>query len=102
MEKQAKNCPYYKEDFIPKRKDQKYCTTRHKENAKNDRKRRPYKKFKGLICEFCGFKPIHACQLDVDHIDGNHKNNNPSNLQTLCSNCHRLKSFLNKDGCFGQ
>jgi 5-methylcytosine-specific restriction endonuclease McrA len=32
-------------------------------------------------------------QLDVDHIDGNHRNNNPENLQTLCANCHRLKTF---------
>ena len=48
-------------------------------------------------CENCGFTPIHMCQLDVDHIDGNHKNNNISNLQTLCSNCHRLKTYVNKD-----
>ena len=48
-------------------------------------------------CELCGFIPIHYCQLDIDHIDGNCNNNNPSNLQILCANCHRLKTFLNKD-----
>lgn len=37
------------------------------------------------------------CQLDIDHVDGDHTNNNPINLQTLCANCHRLKTFLNKD-----
>lgn len=44
-------------------------------------------------CEKCGFIPIDICQLDVDHIDGNHNNNAPTNLQTLCANCHRLKTF---------
>lgn len=27
--------------------------------------------------------------LDIDHRDGNHKNNHPSNLRFLCPNCHR-------------
>lgn len=56
-----------------------------------------YKSFKKDSCEACSFKPVHPCQLDVDHIDGNHNNNDPSNLQTLCANCHRLKTWLNKD-----
>ena len=41
-------------------------------------------------CEKCGFIAKHRCQLDVDHIDGDHDNNLESNLQTLCSNCHRV------------
>jgi len=53
--------------------------------------------FRKTICEACGFIPIHICQLDVDHIDGNHDNNNSDNFRTLCANCHRLKTFLNKD-----
>lgn len=40
---------------------------------------------------------MHHCQLDVDHIDGNHSNNKLSNLQTLCANCHRLKTHLAGD-----
>lgn len=52
-----------------------------------------YQLHKKDICEKCGFIPEHVCQLDVDHIDGNHKNDDPSNLQTLCANCHRLKSY---------
>ena len=51
---------------------------------------------KRVKCEFCGFIPIHECQLDVDHIDGDKTNNEKSNLQTLCSNCHRLKTFLQR------
>jgi 5-methylcytosine-specific restriction endonuclease McrA len=55
---------------------------------------KPYLKFKKNQCESCLFIGIDSCQLDVHHIDGNHSNNSPSNLQTLCANCHRLKTKL--------
>ena len=58
---------------------------------------RPYRIFIKESCELCGFVPVNRCQLDVDHKDGNHKNNDLNNLQTLCANCHRLKTFLNGD-----
>lgn len=48
-------------------------------------------------CERCGFIPEDKVQLDVDHIDGDRSNNDLSNLQTLCANCHRLKTKQNKD-----
>jgi len=35
--------------------------------------------------------------FQVDHIDGNPSNNHPSNLMTLCPNCHHLKTMLNRD-----
>lgn len=56
-----------------------------------------YRKHKGTVCARCGFIPEDLCQLDVDHIDGNHNNNDPANLQTLCANCHRLKTKRNGD-----
>lgn len=45
-------------------------------------------------CENCGGtewlnKPI---PLELNHIDGNHENNNLSNLNLLCPNCHALTS----------
>ena len=46
------------------------------------------------FCEACGFVAQHPVQLDVDHIDGDHTNDDPSNWQTLCANCHRLKTYL--------
>lgn len=42
-------------------------------------------------CCRCDFVPEDICQLEVDHIDGNPRNNDPFNLQTLCATCHRLK-----------
>lgn len=59
--------------------------------------RRYYRRFLKAACEFCGFKPIHICQLDVDHKNGNKSDNSEENLQTLCANCHRLKTQLNKE-----
>jgi 5-methylcytosine-specific restriction endonuclease McrA len=56
-----------------------------------------YRQHKKDYCESCGFVALHAVQLDVDHIDGNRHNNHIDNLQTLCANCHRLKTQLNND-----
>lgn len=61
------------------------------------RKGLDYKGFRGDSCELCGFVATWSGQLDVDHIDGNHFNNKPNNLQTLCANCHRLKTHLCND-----
>ncbi|MDD4410854.1 MAG: HNH endonuclease signature motif containing protein [Candidatus Shapirobacteria bacterium] len=55
-----------------------------------------YRKHKDIVCCVCGFMG-ESCQLDVDHIDGNHKNNSIDNLQTLCANCHRLKTHLHRE-----
>jgi hypothetical protein len=52
-----------------------------------------YRAYKKDYCEMCGFTG-HRCQLDVNHIDANHKNNDPENLETLCANCHRLVTFI--------
>ncbi len=56
-----------------------------------------YPKYKKLYCEICGFVAAHKSQLDVDHKDGNHNNNSIKNLQTLCANCHRLKTIRSKE-----
>jgi len=48
-------------------------------------------------CEQCGFIAKYHCQLDIDHIDGNHYNDDEDNLMCLCANCHRAKTFENKE-----
>jgi hypothetical protein len=62
-------------------------------------------RFKKLFCEnkdgrlgyVCNFTMQIFSQLEVDHIDGDPYNNDLSNLQTLCCNCHRYKTMMNKD-----
>ncbi len=45
-------------------------------------------------CEECGWgekNPLSGrVPLELDHIDGDHKNNRPENLRILCPNCHAL------------
>lgn len=100
---QKVNCKHCNEQFYQSRKDKIYCTRSCKQNASAARtgrykkRLRPYIIHKKENCELCGFVPTHSCQLDVDHIDGNNRNNKPENLQTLCANCHRLKTYKNKD-----
>lgn len=81
--------PCDKRTFSPE--SRKRTTARSK-----DKKFRPYRKHLKDRCIKCGFVPVHGCQLDVDHIDGNHKNNDICNLQTLCANCHRLKTYTER------
>jgi len=78
----------------------KKCYSCHVTKGRKERKRikkYPWIKFKKEKCEFCGFIPIHTCQLEVDHKNGKKSDNNKDNLQTLCANCHRLKTYLHKD-----
>ena len=63
--------------------------------------RKPYVRFKSDRCSHCNFIAVDACQLDVDHIDGNHDNHDPSNLRTLCANCHRLRSQYQRAARYG-
>lgn len=47
---------------------------------------------KNMKCENCGLEYWQGVQipLELHHVDGNHFNNNLSNLKVLCPNCHAL------------
>ena len=58
----------------------------------------------GLGPEWCGEKLV----LQLDHIDGNYRNNEVSNLRILCPNCHsqtdtytgkNIKTYKTKHNC---
>jgi len=45
---------------------------------------------RGYTCEGCGISEHNGKDivLECDHIDGNNKHNEPSNLRLICPNCH--------------
>lgn len=46
----------------------------------------------GRLGFICNCIIIDYCMLHRDHIDENHLNNDPLNVQTLCANCHGYKT----------
>ncbi|MFI5324433.1 MAG: HNH endonuclease signature motif containing protein [Thermodesulfobacteriota bacterium] len=56
---------------------------------KNHVRLRAYMKSKYPICATPG---CYKHSVDLDHIDGNTRNLEESNLQMLCSSCHSIKS----------
>ena len=65
----------------------------------------PYLRYRKDYCENVDGRLRFTCttnifwqgMLQVDHIDGNHTNNDSNNLQTLCACCHAYKSWKNQD-----
>lgn len=53
-------------------------------------------------CELCGWGErnsfTNTIPLEVHHIDGDYTNNNESNLQLLCPNCHSLTNTIKSRG----
>lgn len=76
-----------------KRYYKKVCKTCRKYPALGD-------KAKERLCRGCNKEYPTIC-LDVDHIDGNRRNNKYHNYQILCANCHRIKTHLCKDSGAG-
>ena len=78
----------YAEDGTPRYK--KRCTSCH-----SARYRTPWSRHRKDYCEACNYKPFWARALSVHHRDGNNKNNELTNLMTLCHNCHQeLEGFI--------
>lgn len=58
--------------------------------------KRYLRKLNNNKCQICSWSEINKytniVPLEVDHIDGNSKNNLLSNLRLICPNCHSLTS----------
>ncbi len=77
-----------------------YCNQSCANSKKNPRNRTTFylraRKYIKNVCEGCKI----GTGLDVHHIDGNIKKNNPENIMTLCHSCHmklhwRQNPYLN-------
>ena len=44
------------------------------------------------------FKQGEGNVMEMDHKDGKSSNNNPTNLQLVCANCHKLKTDKQEKG----
>lgn len=74
------------EDAIQKKKGNYNQGGKNNNNYKNGIS--TYTQHKKSKCQQCG----STKNLMVHHKDGNRKNNNPSNLETLCWSCHEKKT----------
>jgi|19_taG_2_1085344.scaffolds.fasta_scaffold162470_1 transposase len=66
---------------------------------------------RGRKCEECGWNEVNShngiIPVQVDHLDGDRDNNDPSNLKVVCPNCHSMtKNFMfygrSHKGTFGK
>lgn len=67
--------------------------------------KRYLKESRGNGCNVCGITNWQEKEivLECDHIDGNHKNNNPENLRMICPNCHsQTNTYKNRNAGNGR
>jgi 5-methylcytosine-specific restriction protein A len=57
---------------------------------------RPAQLLREPLCRFC--LPRVTVATDVDHIDGNSRNNDPANLRSLCKSCHSRRTAKDQSG----
>jgi 5-methylcytosine-specific restriction protein A len=61
---------------------------------------RPAQLAREPLCRFC--LPRVTPAKDVDHIDGNSRNNDPANLRSLCHACHSRRTARDQSGWGGR
>jgi hypothetical protein len=123
----CKNCNKYFERYVSPSDIKKgggiycsrYCARNHRKNNQlkeninlfysgklnDEQSRRLFREIADKVCSICNLsewmgKPI---PLVVDHIDGNHKNNNPYNFRFVCCNCDaQLDTYKSKNRGHGR
>lgn len=50
------------------------------------------------LCRSCMTQGRHTAANEVDHMDGNVRNNAWSNMQSLCKSCHSKKTVRDRRG----
>jgi hypothetical protein len=76
----------------PKRPTEDYLSNKNKIHSFNLKNRLVKEGVFIWICTSCKQTEWmdHPIPLELDHIDGNHYNNNLNNLRLLCPNCHAM------------
>ena len=84
---------YQYKDYIRRWKENKVSGIRGEYQISNHIKTYLFNKYNNK-CARCGWgeknRYTGKIPLEVEHIDGNYKNNNEDNLTLLCPNCHSL------------
>lgn len=94
-----------------------YCRKHQRQLAQNGGLavvHKVYSFVRSTLCQECGYdadldpriaaienevlrNTVIRTVMTVDHIDGNHNNNHPDNLQCLCARCHAVKTAVHGD-----
>lgn len=88
----------------PKRPIEDYLSNKYSTNSHSLRKRLIKENYKKEQCECCKLKVWNdkPIPLELNHIDGNHYNNNLDNLEIICPNCHaQTNNYRGKNKSLG-
>lgn len=79
-------------EYQPKRPIIEYLSNKYSISSHKLRLRLLSEKIMTYKCSNCNLSTWldNPIPLELDHIDGNHENNNLENLRLLCPNCHAL------------